>query len=994
MKGIQIDYSDKSGINSDIFFSEGSLFAIHHKLMPYRVRRVLLIATLYDYFMMEEDGRMTQLLNESYSRWNLGYVPELIRVNNVGEILEQQGDRSFELVIMMLRADQAGNHDDMVRLKNVFQAVPIVVLAHNRNDCAKFQSWDHTGPVDYLFIWQGDGGIIVSIIEFIEDSINASTDTMLAGLQNLLLIEPSPEIYSVYLPVVLSELRDHTKRLLHGNLTFTQRLIRQKARPRVHLARDFGQALGIYNTFRDNLLGIIIGPGVHSCLIDADNAAADFIVKLRESTPELPLLMLGEAGQCQPGLVGYTGGSSLNHAETIRSFMLRELGFGELLFRDRDGSVVEKVSNLSQLYYALEYLDPRILAIHITCGALTRWLRVRTNFELADKIDLLSPSEFSSGDELNRVVMDMITGFRRNIYRGSIVRYSRRFFEDYSRFSQIDNGSIGGKARGLAFMDRMLSRYLDDDSFHGMRISIPRTLVIGTDVFDSFMSQENLKDYAMHENSDAHLANTFIRANLPPRILGDLNEFIRHESQPLAVRSSSMLEDSLYQPFAGIYATKMIPNDQIGVNLRFLNLVNAIKYVYSSTYTARAKSYIQSSGNNIENEKMAVAIQKVVGRRHGSMFYPDFSGVARSFNYYPAGGTAPSDGVVNLAVGLGKTIVDGGISLSFSPSCPGVLPQFGSVDDMFHYSQREFYAVAMNQLSSLSFADEAQYLVKGDIITAEKDGVLDYIASTWSADNEALYEGINIRGPRIITFAHILKNNVIPLVETIRFIIKLCEDSMGTPVEIEFAVNMGQGDPVKSEMYILQVRPMVAPVFNPDLVIDENERGNALCYSTSVMGNGMIDGICDIVYVGKSGFDPAGSAAIAAEISAINRSLVNEKRPYLLIGPGRWGTSDPWLGIPVQWEHVSGARVFVETGFPGRIIEPSQGSHFFQNMTSLGIGYFSCVHGKKSDLLDEDWLASRQPFFETDHVRHIRLDSSIAIRIDGRTGRGIIEKPG
>lgn len=550
-----------------------------------------------------------------------------------------------------------------------------------------------------------------------------------------------------------------------------------------------------------------------------------------------------------------------------------------------------------------------------------------------------------------------------------------------------------GKARGLAFLDRVLLHYFDPSIFPGVTVSIPRTVVIGTDVFDEFIRENDLLEFAVEDHTDSHIINAFIKASLPPKILGDLRDFVTHVKVPLAVRSSSLLEDSLYQPFAGIYSTKMLPNDQFDDGARFLNLVNAIKFVYASTFFREAKSYIQNTPHRVEDEKMAVIVQTVVGRHHRNRFYPDFSGVGRSYNFYPAGGAKPEDGVANVAVGLGKTVVDGGVSLHFSPEYPAVLPQFASVKDMLNFSQKEFYAIAMNHVASVAFLEEDQYLVRLGLDAAEKDGVLQYLASTYSIANDQVYDGITQEGPRIVNFAHILKNEIFPLAKLLSTLLSLGQEAMGNPVEIEFAATFAAATIFPAQFSVLQIRPLVVHDELVPIDLDERKRESALCFSEKVLGNGRIENIRDIVFVKRDGFDMSQTPKIAQEIGKINKSLREEKRPYLLIGPGRWGSSDPWLGIPVKWNQISNAKVIVEAHLAGIFIDPSQGSHFFQNLTSLRIGYFTVPANAELGFVDWSWLDAAKAETQAQYIKHVRLNHPLVVQMDGRKGLGMVIKP-
>jgi len=773
--------------------------------------------------------------------------------------------------------------------------------------------------------------------------------------------------------------------------------MRQSGRPRIQLATCYEEATAIFEQCKHNLLGIISDSSFPQDNVLNPTAGLSFIEKVRSELPDLPILlqsseptaetMAGKVG------VGYLSKNSPTLTHDLKNFISSSFGFGELVIANERHEGESKFASINQLYSAISDLPDQALKQIIDSGDLDRWLRARTEFDLANKIRDFCQQAPAAGIGLGGQLKKIIADVRSTGHRGSLVAYTRYFHEDYSQFSMIGSGSIGGKARGLAFLDRILATHFDQNPFPGIDIAIPRTVVIGTDMFDEFIAQNDLLVFAMEDHSDNHIINRFIKASLPAKMVGDLGDFIKNVRVPLAVRSSSLLEDSLYLPFAGIYATKMLPNDQYGDDIRFLNLVNAIKFVYASTFFRQSKSYINSTTHRIEDEKMAVLIQPVVGTLHRDCFYPDFSGVARSYNYYPVGQAKPEDGVVNVALGLGKTVVDGGVSLRFTPAFAGILPQFPSIKDMFSFSQRDFYAISMHHVASVAFLEEDQYLSKQGLERAEKDGVLEYLASTYSRENDAVYDGTSFAGPRIITFAHILKSDIFPLAKILQNLLKLSSEAMDCPVEMEFAASLDPGNVFPAVFSILQVRPLVVHDELVKVELDEIQKDAALCYSSQVLGNGISNSIQDIVFVKPAVFDAAKNPDIAGEVDKLNSSLRAENIPYMLIGPGRWGSTDPWLGIPVKWSQISGVKVVVEVSLPNMNVDPSQGSHFFQNMTSLRIAYFTIPLNSANGFIDWPWLEGQPAFGETTFLKHVRLEQPLKIMIDGRKSQGIVLKP-
>jgi len=965
--------------------------------MPFKVKKFLLVASLYDYFMLEEDGRLHELLLKTYQQWNRGYVPHFVRVSGGENALQLIKREKFDLIVAVMRLGDMDPFAFGRQVKEIDPGLPVIGLAYNTPELKRLLDMDDGSALERIFVWQGDGQILLGIIQFIEDRKNAANDTQVVGVQNILLIEDSVDFYSSYLPLIFSALRNLTENLLKDDLTFIQKLLRQNARPRVHLATTYEEAEMIFGQFQDHLLGIITDASFPENKVLNPTAGASFIKKVLAQKPHIPILLqssdAGADGMARDAGVKFISKNSLTLLRDLNHFLSTQFGFGDLVLTDERTALETRIANINQLYTAIADLPEDVLDESLARGVLDRWLRARTEFALANSVHdfyIQAPHPISA---LGSKIKKLISDFRAASHRGSIVTYSRYFHEDYSQFSVIGGGSIGGKARGLAFMDRILAKYLEPEKFPGVSIAIPRTLVLGTDVFDDFMKENDLLPSAVGDHSDSHMANLFIKASLPGKIVGDLRDYIKNVRVPLAVRSSSLLEDSLYQPFAGIYATKMLPNDQIGDDIRFLNLVNAIKFVFASTFFRQAKSYIRSTPHRIEDEKMAVVIQPVVGKLQRDSFYPDFSGVARSYNYYPVGQAKPEDGVVNVALGMGKTVVDGGVSLRFTPAYAGILPQFTSIKDMFNFSQRDFYAIAMRHVASVAFLEEDQYLIKLGLDKAEADGVLEFLASTYSRENDAVYDGISFSGPRIINFAHILKNEIFPLARILIDLLKLSSEAMNCAVEMEFAASLDARNALPAQFSILQVRPLVVQDELVKVELDDRQKEFALCFSDRVLGNGISQSIRDIIFVKPDAFDAAKSPQIAVEVDKLNSRLREAGAPYLLIGPGRWGSTDPWLGIPVKWSQISGVKVVVEASLPKMNVDPSQGSHFFQNMTSLRIGYFTVPMDRAHGFIDWPWLEALPVTSETSFLKHACLPQPITVMIDGRRSQGVILKP-
>lgn len=965
-------------------------------LSPFRIRSILLVSSLYDHFILEEDGRLDDLMQSSFAKSGSG-VPGMKQVSGGAAALEELAAFQHDLVICVMRLGDMDLATFTSRARAIRAGIPVVLLAWNTPELGRLMSSGSPGSVDRVFVWQGDGRVVPGIVRLVEDERNAAHDAGICRVQNLLLVEDSVFFYSRYAFESIAVVEDLMEGILsREGLSPAQRSLRARARPKVLLATSYESARELAGRFEGSLLGLVTDMSFPVEGRVVRDAGLRLVTELRAACPSLPVILQTSEppGDLPPGLedVAVLSKDSPTLMKDLRRRLAEGFGFGPLEFRGPDGSAVSSVDNLEALFIALEKLPADAVTRCAADGRLQRWLRVHAELELASRLDSLG-SPAGPPEEYRGRIVDVLRSFRSDSNRGAVPAYSRAFYEDYAGFSRIGSGSIGGKGRGLAFMDRVLTSSLDREAFPGVKIAIPRTLVLTTEVFEEFVETNGLLEPALEEERDLTIIGRFLRSDLPPTVLGDLRDYAMQVRTPLAVRSSSLLEDALYQPFAGIYATKMLPNNSASFDERFRQLVLGVKFVYASTYLRQARAYITSTGHRVEEERMAVLIQSVVGVDHGDRFYPHFSGVGRSYNYYPAGQAVPEDGVVNVAVGLGKTIVDGGVSIRFTPKYPRVLPQFGSVADMLKHSQRSFWSVNMRSGAGAGGDEEEdQFLVSADLAAAERDGVLDWTASTYSPENDTLYDGITMRGPRVVDFGHILRNGVLPLSEITGTLLSIGEKAMNCPVEIEFAVNLGSESALPADFALLQIRPMVA---GDDLVVIDLEDvspGRVLCASDQVLGNGTIE-LRDIVYVKPETFDASLTRQIAREIDRMNAELAREGRKYILAGPGRWGSSDPWLGIPVNWSAISAVGVIVEASLPGMNPDPSQGSHFFQNMTSLRIPYFTVSHSRPGHLMDWEWLGDLPHLSETEHTRALRTEAPLKVEVDGRTGRGVILKP-
>jgi hypothetical protein len=975
----------------------GGQFTGFQHLMPHRMQEILLVASMYDAFTLEEGGRLTELLLNEYRQLNLSFPPRVTRASTGEEALKLTAVRGFDMVITMSRLGDMEAPDLARELKKNDPAVPIFNLAFNPRELQHLIERNSEGHIDRFFLWTGDVRLLLAIIKNSEDILNVGHDTQYGDVRCILLIEDSVRFYSSYLPMLYTEVLEQTESLMVEGINLSHRLLRLRARPKILLATTYEEAWDFYRAYKDSLLGVISDGRFPWNNVDREDAGVEFIKRVKYVDPHTPAVLQStntELAKVAKEIgAGFIHKNSRKLLKELRQFMLDNFGFGDFVFRMPDGREIGRAPDMKALDRLLRTVPAKSIHHHASNDHFSNWLRARTEFGLAASLRPRKVSEFKDHEELREYLVKSISAFRAESKRGVVADFSRRHFDTSTAFVRIGGGSLGGKGRGLAFMNSILYRYGMNNRFPGTLIHVPPTAVVGTNVFDTFMKQGDLREIALGDADDSEIVEKILEAKLPPAIYGDLEAFLGQVRYPLAVRSSSLLEDSQFQPFAGVYATYMLANNHEDLNVRLDQLCDAIKLVYASAYSRAAKSYIEATSNRIEEEKMAVIIQQMVGQQYEKFDYPHFSGVAHSSNFYPVNGLDPKDGVAAVALGLGRMVVEGGQSLRFSPANPSVLPQFGTTDDWLNNSQRQFYAVDVSNPEAYPTAHDDFNLALLDLDDAERHGTLEPIGSVFSPENDAIYDGIHRPGTRLVSFAHVLKSDLFPLAEILKLLLELGRRTMSAEVEIEFAVVLGDGQIRAHQFGFLQIRPLAAGYQAPDIPDGLLDSDDALVATNVALGNGRIDQIQDIVYVPRGKFDRGATLAIAAEIEKFNRGFVNEALPYFLLGPGRWGSADRWLGIPVRWEQISGARVIVETDLEDFKVTPSQGTHFFQNLTSFQVGYLTVNAGKGDSRLDWDWLDAQPAHQEGKYVRHLRLAGSLTILIDGRSRRGVVLKP-
>ena len=972
-------------------------FSRFDSLMPFKVKDILLVSSLYDSFILEEDGQIGELIFSEYAQLNLSFAPNIKRVSTGEEALSLLQQRSFDLIIVFRRLGDIDIASFSRKAKRIIPDIPVVLLAfHGREIQVAFDRQYHKA-IDRAFLWSGEASILMAIVKYIEDRANVDFDTSLVGVRVIIIIEDSVRFYSAYLPLIYSEIMRQTQNLMVEGVNLAHKLMRMRARPKILLADSYEEGWKLFEKYKKYLLGIISDIRFQKGGKLDNQAGVKLAAAAKAKIGDLPILLQSNdlekkklASQHQVDFLFKYSPSLLTE---LRSFIMNNFGFGDFVFRLADGSEVDRAVDFHSMEKCLKKVPDESLIYHGSKNHFSNWLMARTEFDLAKRLRPRTVSEFKDTDSLREYLIETFQSFRHETQLGIVTDFSRRQFDLQTDFVRIGEGSLGGKGRGLAFISRILQRYNVYPRFEGVHISVPSAAIIGTAVFDKFLEMNNLTGLALGRNSDREIARAFIGAKLPREIVNDLKAYLDVVTYPVAVRSSSLLEDSHYQPFAGIFDTHMLPNCHSSRKVRLERLEYAIKYIYASIFFDKAKSYIEATGNRVEEEKMGIIIQRVVGSRRQDSFYPILSGVARSYNFYSIGNIKPQEGVAYTALGLGKTIVEGGNCLLFSPRKPQHLPQFSTPKDFMKNSQQEFFAIDMSDADVYPEPGGDAGLVRHRIDQAERDGSLAYVGSTYSPNNDRVYEGTNREGIKIITFAPILKSRIFPLDEIIRFLLKLGHSAFNTPIEIEFAADLNSDKSRPHEFGFLQIRPMAADTFLEDVAIDKIRRERVFARSSEALSNGRITDLRDIIYVRPDTFDRAKMTEMAGHIGSFN-SLFREKgEQYLLLGPGRWGTADRWLGIPATWDQISSARIIIEATYGDFSVTPSFGTHFFQNLVAFQIGYLNINNTNDRNFIDWEWLTAQPVVEETEYIRHVRLESPLEVIINGRNSQAVIRKP-
>ena len=965
-------------------------------LMNKRIYNVLLIATKYDSFMLEDDGRVDEQIFNEYTSLSLRYPPRFTQVTTEEEALNELKNRNFELIICMPNMDNRDIFAAASEIKVHYPNIPIVVLTPFSKEVSKRIANEDLSAIDYVFSWLGNSELLLAIIKLIEDKMNAPDDTASVGVQIILLVEDSIRFYSSALPHLYKFVLEQSQMFAKEALNDHQRTLRMRGRPKIKLARNYVEAVRIFDQYRDNMLGIISDMSFMHNGVKDPYAGYKFGQYVRKTGLIIPFVL--ESSEASNHVyakelnASFIDKNSKSYPQDLKKKIMQRFGFGDfVILNPHTKEEIMRIKDLKDLQKKVFQIPDDSLVYHLSRNHFSRFFYSRAMFPPAEVLKHVDVSDYKDMDEARKLIFDLIVQYRRMKNTGVVAVYQKDRFDEYSNFARIGDGSLGGKGRGLAFIGAMVKRYpkLESDNF---AVNIPKTVVICTDIFDEFMETNELYPVALGDADDETILRYFLRASLPSRLIEDLMAFFDVVKSPIAVRSSSLLEDSHYQPFAGIYSTYMVPKIEEKYDM-LRTVSDAIKAVYASVFYKDSKAYMTATSNLIDQEKMAIVLQEVVGSRYNDHFYPTMSGVARSLNFYPIGNEKAEDGIANIALGLGKYIVDGGQTLRFSPRHPHSILQMSTMDFALRETQTRFYALDLKNMAEAFSVDDAFNLVKLGLKEADAEGSLKYIVSTYDPYDQIIRDGYYPGGRKILSFVNILQHDVFPLADTLDQILRIGQQEMGRPVEIEFAVNMDPSDHTRATFYLLQIRPIVdnKEIMDEDLSLVKNEE--TILSSTSVLGHGIVGDVQDIIYVKTGAFNSSNNLLIAYEIEKMNRSFTDQEKGYVLVGPGRWGSSDSWLGIPVKWPHISNARVIVECGLENYRVDPSQGTHFFQNLTSFGVGYFTVNPFKGDGWFDEAFLNAQPAVEETEYLRHVRFDAPITIKMDGKKSLGVVLKP-
>jgi len=966
---------------------------IYHDLMPFKVKEILIVANLYDAYSIEQEGHFSEHIMGEYAKLNLTSLPRITGVSTEDEAMEQLRSKHFDMVICMVGVDKKTPLILSEKIKKTFPYIPVFLLLNNNTDIAYFEKEKKALSYDRIFVWNGESRIFFAMVKHVEDKINLDNDTKIALVRYILVVEDSPMYYSRYLPMLYQIVLERTKRIIDDVSTDDlYKVLKLRARPKILLATNYEEAIEIYKKYKEYIFCLITDVRFGKRGELSDTAGFDLVKYLRSEKKEIPVIIQSSNTEYEEEAQNlrsiFIDKNSENLVQEIKHFITHYLGFGNFIYRDQYGKKLVEVKSLKEFEKHLRTIPKESILYHARKDHFSMWLMARGEIQAAKILHPKKAHEFDDAETIREYLISVIHKFRDEQNQGKVIPYEESAILDETNIVTLSDGAMGGKGRGLAFINSLIYNFDFSQYVPHINIRTPRTSIIGTDEFEYFLEKNNLHHVITEEIPFEEIKKKFLKGNLTGTLVKRLKETLKLLKKPLAIRSSGLFEDSLMQPFAGIFETYLLPNNHPDLNVRVQQVMDAIKLVYASVYSDVARSYIKAINYKIEEEKMAVVIQEVVGHKYGDMFYPHISGVAQSYNYYPFSHMKPEEGFAVTAFGLGKYVVEGENAHRFSPKYPTT--EILTTEDQIQNSQVHFYAVDLKKQDLNLLEGDMAGLNKADIYEGEKHGTLKHCASTYDVNNNAISAGLDKPGPRVINFANILKYKYIPMAETINVVLDIVKEALGSPVEIEFAIDLKKDKDYKSSFYLLQIKPMIGHAQDYNVNMKKIKKENIILYAEKGMGNGLIRDIEDIIYIDNNAFDKSKTEEMVLEINSLNDKMSKQNREYILIGPGRWGTRDRWIGIPVDWPQISNAKVIVETSLEGYPLDASSGSHFFHNVTSANVGYFSVQPEKSGSYINYNKLKNQEIIEETKYFKHIRFKEPIKVRMDGKKRISVI----
>ena len=966
---------------------------IYHELMPFKVREILLVANLYDAYIIEKEGRFFEQITGEYYQLNLSSAPRITGVSSAEEALEKLQFGHYDLVILMMGIDKTTPIQLSEIIKQIYPKLPILLLLNNNSDVGAFEN-KKISSIDKIFVWNGDSKVFLAMVKYIEDLMNIENDTKIGLVRVILLVEDSARYYSRFLPILYSIVIEQTQHLIEEvNTDNLYKILRMRARPKIVLVSNYEEAIDYFEKYKEYLLCVITDVKYEKERKLNETSGLQLTEHIKNEIPDMPVLIQSSESENATKAFKlkstFINKNSENLLQDLKSFISYYLGFGNFIYRDGEGrGEIAVARSIKEFEAHLRTIPEESLLFHGRRNHFSNWFMARGEIQLAKKIKPIKVGDFKTSDELRKYMLDVIQQcvFEKN--KGKVVNFDESAILDETTIVSLASGSLGGKGRGLAFISTLIYNFDFSQIVPDINVRTPITSIIGTDEFEEFIENNNLRNKVYSEKDYEKIKHLFVEAKLSDSLTKKLKRYLKVISNPIAIRSSSLFEDSLTQPFAGIFDTFLLPNNHPDIDARLEQMMTAIKLVYASIFSPTARSYFEAINYKIEEERMAVVVQEVVGAAYDETFYPHISGVAQSYNYYPISHMKPEDGFAVLALGLGKYVVEGEKTYRYCPEYPNL--EIYSATDLYKNSQLHFYAVDMRQKKFNLLAGEDASLVKLDIEVSEKHGTLKHCGSVYDFTNERIVTGLNSQGPRVVNFADIIKHKYIPLSKTIQIILNVVEEAMGSPVEIEFAVDLNKDKKGNSSFYLLQIKPLIKNVFKTEINIDEVDYSKLLLYSEMGMGNGIVEELNDVIFVDVKKFDKLKTEKMRDEIEKLNVEMIKTNRKYILIGPGRWGTRDRFIGIPVAWSQISNAKIIVEVSLEDFPLDASLGSHFFHNVISMNVGYFSVKHNSFIDYINWDVLNQQEIISETKYFKHVRFKDPLQILMDGQKRASLI----